>query len=224
MNTVINQYLFRHREVTSAAFNNLCTIIHRVREEGVYAGEVVQLKRQLGTFRVTCDAKHEASQVNIDLSTFDTLFRANVPDLPVPGNYALGKGGYFVLHASGPHDNLYVTLTKLSKDKGGPSFDSRRLQKEDFVAFRLWYPGSYTITNEPGGQKATLIVLGGENHKYPDLTKQAPVQVTLTDKGFEPAKVEKWPAQALIISLETSASLILRSVMEPPAPKKTKRK
>jgi hypothetical protein len=216
MNTVINPYLFRHRQTKSAAFNNLCTIVHRSTEEGVYAGEVGQGRRVLGTFRLTCDAKSESSQVNIDLSTFDAVFRANVPDLPAPGNYTVSKDGYVVFHASGHHDNLYVKLTKVSKEKGEPTFDSRRLDKGDIVAFRLWHPGSYTITNEPGGQKAALTVLNADNRKHPDLTKQQPVRVRLSDKGFDPAKIEKWPAQALVITIDTQAALNLQNIERAP--------
>jgi hypothetical protein len=216
MNTVINPYLFRHRQTKTAAFNNLCTIVHRMIEEGVYAGEVVQGRTVLGTFRLTCDANSPSPQVNIDLSTFDALFRANVPDLPAPGSYTVSKNGYVVFHASGHHDNLYVRLTKVSKEKGEPAFDSRRLEKGEIVAFRLWQPGSYTITNESGGQKAALTVKSSEDRKYPDLGKQQGVQIRLSDKGFDPAKIEKWPAQALVISIETQAALNLQSTESAP--------
>jgi hypothetical protein len=215
MNTAINQNLFRHRETKSAAFNNLCTIIHKLPGEGIYRGEVVQGKRSQGTFHITCDPTTESSQVNIDLSAFDALFRANVPGLPQTTEFAVGKEGYIVFHATGHHDGLYVKLTKLPKEKQAPVFDSRQLGKGDIVAFRLWHAGPYTITNELGGQKASVAVRDAENGKYPDLTKMDPVRVTLSDKGFDPARIEKWPVQALVVSLETTASLTLRSAKEP---------
>jgi len=215
MKTVINQHLFRHSETKSAAFNNLCTIIHKLADEAVYAGEVVQNKRLLGSFRLTYDRKNELSQVNIDLSAFDALFRANMPDLQKTSDYAVGKDGYVVFHASGHHSGLYVKLTKVSKEKETPSFDSRRLGKGDLVAFRLWQPGSYTIRNEPGNQEASLTVLNAENRQYPDLTKLQPVRVTLSDKRFDPDRIEKWPVQALVISIETPAALTLQSTKPP---------
>ncbi|HXH85462.1 MAG TPA: hypothetical protein VNI35_01470, partial [Nitrospira sp.] len=202
MNTIMNQHLFRHRETKSAGFNNLCTIIHKLADEGLYAGEVVQGKRLLGTFRLTCNGKTEQSQVNINLSAFDALFRANVRGLPETNNYFVGKDGYVVLHASGHHSELYVKLSKLEKEKATPKFDSRRLGPHDMVALRLWQPGSYAVSNEPGGQKATLIVRDEDNGRYPDLTKLEPVRVTLSGKGFEPARIETWPAQALVVTIE----------------------
>jgi len=211
VNTFINQHLFRHRETRSAGFNNLCTIIHKLADEGDYAGEIVQDKRLLGTFRLQYDRKNEPSQVNIDLSTFDALFRANVPGLAERRDYAVGKDGYVVFYASGHHSDLYVKLTNVQREKETLSFDSRKLGKGDFVAFRLWQPGSYAITNELGGQKAALTVMSAENHQYPDPTRLEPVKVTLSDKGFDPVKIENWPVQALVISTETAAALTLNS-------------
>src|SRR6185436_9649057 len=211
MNTVNNQHLFRHRESNSSAFNNLCTLVHKLPEEGTYAGEVVQGKRLLGTFRLRCDAKNELSQVNIDLSTFDALFRANVAGLTASDTYAVGKDGYVVFYASAHHDGLYVKLTKVSKENGGSTFDSRRLDNVDIVTFRLWHAGSYRISNEHGGHEAALSVLNAEDGKFPELAKRGPVRVRLSDKGFDPAKMEIWPTQPLVISVEVPAALRLQS-------------
>jgi hypothetical protein len=103
------------------------------------------------------------------------------------------------------------------KEKGAPSFDSRKLGKGDIVAFRLWQPGPYTMTNEPGGHKAAVTVMNAENRQYPDLTKLEPVKVTLSDKGFNPARIEQWPFQALLISIDTAAALTLQSTKPAPA-------
>jgi hypothetical protein len=217
MKNVINQQLFRHVESRSASFNNLCTIIHKLAAEGVYTGEVVQGKRLLGTFRLTCNRKNSASQANIDLSGFDALFRAGLPAAAVPTEFAVGQDGYVVFYASGHHTDLYVKLAKLPQEKGSPAFDSRKLGAGDLVAFRLLQPGSYTISNQSGSQKAELTVLSAGDRLYPDLTKLDPVKVTLSEKSFAPAKIEKWPTQALIISIETAgAALDLERVKSAP--------
>lgn len=212
MKTVINQHMFRHRETASAALNNLGTIIHKLAEEGVYTGQIVQGKQLLGTFRLTYDRKHEASQVNIDLSAFDALSRANVPGLLAMNESVVGQDGYVVFYTSGQHSALHVTLTKAQDADGRPSFDSRKLARGDLIALRLFYPGSYTLTNELGDQQATLTVLSEENGKYRDPSKLEPVRVKLSDKGFDPAKIEQWPLQALVISVDTAAALVVKSV------------
>jgi hypothetical protein len=40
--------------------------------------------------------------------------------------------------------------------------------------------------------------------------------VNLSDKGFDPAKIEKWPVQALVISTETATSLTLQNTKTAP--------
>jgi hypothetical protein len=39
--------------------------------------------------------------------------------------------------------------------------------------------------------------------------------VTLSDKRFDPDRIEKWPVQALVISIETPAALTLQSIKPP---------
>jgi hypothetical protein len=212
MNTVINQHLFRHRETSSAALNRLCTVIHKLAEEGVFEGRVVQGKRLLGIFRLAYDRQQEPQQVNIDLSAFDALFRANAPKLPDTDKFTVGGAGYIVFHASGHHDDLYVTLTRVQEKKAAPVFDSRKLGKGDIVAFRPWHPGTYAIKNELGSQTASLTVMNAENVKYRDPTKLEPVRVTLSDKGFDREPIEQGPLQALVVSIETRAALTLKSV------------
>ena len=59
-------------------------------------------------------------------------------------------------------------------------------------------------------------MLSAENRQYPDPTKLEPVKVTLSDKGFDPAKIENWPVQALVVSTETDTALTLKSVKSAP--------
>jgi hypothetical protein len=215
MSTVINQNLFRHHDTRSAAFNNLCTVIHRLAEEGDYLGEVVSGKRLLGTFRLRHARAGGESQVNIDLSWFDEVFAANTPRGGGSREYTVGQDGYVVFHVSGHHTGLYVTLTRIQEKKTAPSFDSRKLGKGDILALRLWNPGAYTVINEPGGQQATITVRGANDGKTYEPSKLQPINVTLTEKGFNPETIDQAAFQALIINLETSAALIVKHEKRP---------
>jgi len=53
--------------------------------------------------------------------------------------------------------------------------------------------------------------LNAEDGKFPELAKRGPVRVRLSDKGFDPAKMEIWPTQPLVISVEVPAALRLQS-------------
>ena len=208
MTTAINQNLFRHREAASAGLNNLCTIVHQLKTEGAYLGEVIHGKRLLGVFRLRYERSHDVSQVNLDLSRFDEILRINTPgDFAV--DYRLGGEGYVVFHATGHHDGLYVKVARTDVEKAGVTFDSRKLGPQDIVVFRLWHPGRYTIANVQGKQKASLEVTGAEDGKFRNPAKLEPARATLTEKGFEPERLVVAATQAMVISIQAPASLAL---------------
>ena len=233
MATVINQNLFRHQDTASAGINNLCTVIHQVKTEGVFLGEVVHDKRLLGTFELRYQKSFDESQVNVDLSRFDDLLRANDFDDDYGPKLELGQEGYVVFYATGHHDGLYVKLTRIDVEKPVLTFDSRKLGAGDMVVLRLWHPGQYTLANELGKQKASLKVAGAVDGKFRDPRKLDPAKVTLSDGGFDPNYLEKAATQALIVEIKTAASLTLKRLpddkkpSEPPGkqqpPKKSKK-
>src|SRR5438093_3022751 len=127
MNAAIRQDLFRHRDTASAALNNLCTVIHKCAAEGAYEGEVGQGERVLGRFRLRCEKNVQTTQVNVDLSMFDDLFRTTTAARAHATDLAVGPEGFAVFHASAHHQRLWVTLTKIAGDKEVLEFDSRKL-------------------------------------------------------------------------------------------------
>jgi hypothetical protein len=208
MNALFNPHLFRHREATTAGFNNLCTVIHRIREPGEYLGSIVYRDQLLGSFKLRCEKEAAATQVDVDVSKFDPLLRtAAGRDLSVPHQFSVSPDGYAVFFASSHHNGVHVTLTSGQKTV----FDSRKLDAGDLAVFRLVYPGTYRLADRTGDATLHLRVREAEDGHYPQLTKLAPVTVTLSDRGFDPAKLEKWPVQALVIRLEKSAVLELTS-------------
>lgn len=209
MNTVIKQDLFRHRAASSAALNNLCTVIHTLSADGRYTGEVGQGGRVLGRFRLRCDANETATQANVDLSTFDEVFRINAPRLSHETDLVVGKDGYVVFSTSAHHQDLWVTLTRIDADKRTLEFDSRRLGAGDLLAFRVWFPGTYTLTNEIGGTRASLGVLAGEAAVARKLSRVEPHTVALSARGFAPSSIEVASTQALVIRVETAAAVTL---------------
>ena len=225
MATAINQNLFRHQNTASAGINNLCTVIHQMKTEGVFLGEVVHDKRLLGTFELRYQKSLQESQVNVDLSRFDDLLRANDLDDGYGPKLEVGQEGYAVFYATGHHDGLYVKLTRIDVEKPALDFDSRKLGAGDMVVLRLWHPGQYTLANELGKQKASLKVVGAVDGKFKNPTKLEPTKVTLSDGGFDPAYLEKSATQALIVEIKTAASLTLKRLPDdkkPPSEPPTK--
>ena len=218
MNPVINQNLFRHQDTASAGINNLCTVIHQLKTEGVFLGEVIHGKRLLGTFQLQYQKSFDESQVNVDLSRFDDLLRANDLENGYGPQLELGQEGYVVFFATGHHDGLYVKLTRIDIEKPVLSFDSRKLTDGDMVVLRLWHPGLYTLTNDLGKQKASLKVVGAVDGKFRNPAKLDPSKATLTERGFEPDYLEKSATQALVVEIKAPASLTLKRILEDKAP------
>ncbi len=222
MNAVISQDLFRYRHAASRGLNNLCTVIHKLTREGVYAGEVGRGDRVIGTFQLRSDAQEKATQVNIDLSTFDEVFRVNARH-PHVTDLVVGKDGFAVFSVTGPHQDIWVALTRVDKDNRAAEFDSRKLSGGDFLVLRLWYPGTYVLTNQIGGTTASLSVIAGEAAVARKLSRLDPRNVTLSARGFEPRQIDVTSAQALVVRIDTPAAVTLESLELEKAPPASQR-
>jgi hypothetical protein len=208
MTSVFNPNLFRHTTVTSDRFNNLCTIIHPLKKEGQYTGEVFIKKQFLGSFQLTLDEKFEPTQADIDISMFDPLQIRKDKTMP-PRQFEITKDGYVVIYVSGHHDGAYVRI--MSSDEKGEKevFDTRKLGKDDIVVFRPFHPGKYKLLNKSDGQE-TSIIIEEQKESYANPAKLAPVEIPLTVKGFTSNKsFSVSPFQAIIIKPEIDCSLTL---------------
>jgi hypothetical protein len=80
------------------------------------------------------------------------------------------------------------------------------------VVFRLSIPGVYRIRHATEKHSMVLSVRAADRGKYPaTLGKYPPVNIRLTPRGFEPAQIEQWPLQALIIQNEIAGALRVES-------------
>ena len=208
MSLLMNQNLLKHREVSTASLNNLCTIIHKMAAEGTYTGQVYAGQDNLlGSFSLVYDKNNQATQTQIDLSAFDSLTQVNLDKKPfiTPPQFITGQDGIVIFFISGPHANLYGTLTDSNKQM---VFDSRALDKGDAAVFRLIVTGAYELANSTG-QVLAITVNGAVNGKYPAIQDQKPVIVKLDATGFTPAAAAVDPLQVIIISIEVPAALDL---------------
>jgi hypothetical protein len=215
MKNALNPSLFTHQTGVTEGFNNLCTIIHQLHDEGVYFGEVQRGRHLLGTFNLSFDKKLPPHQVHIDAASFDPLFKNQTTDRAPATRFELGGQGYVVLYTSGNHTDLRVKLHRRDETKTELSYDTAKLCTGDMVVFRLWTPGTYRVRHTTEKHAMTLKVRSAEGGKYPvSLGKFAPVTVKLTPRGFEPAQSEQWPLQALIVQTEIAGALKVESLQE----------
>ena len=224
MKSIIDQNLFRHKNSSSAQLNKLATIVHKLRDKGIYQGDVFLDKTHMGSFRINFQDNLEVSQVDIDASGFDPVYRKmkNLSRLDSDMIYHVGMEGFLVFHVSGHHTNVYMTLKKLGEGRQEDYFDSRRLSGGDMIIFRIIYPGEYRISNEIGKQVIDLTVSEAEKDKYYHPSKLEPLTIHLTEKGFEKKSYSVAPLQAFIITAGTPTALKLESKEQPKLNKKKK--
>jgi hypothetical protein len=207
MNSAINRHFFRHVRTRTEGFNNLCTLIHKVEEEGRYTGEVYLQKIFLGSFTLTV-GQTTATQLQIDLSSFDPISEINLKkEMSANPCFEVMKDGHVVFYLSGPQEGCYVTLSASDGKRTRVVFDSKNLDKGDMVVFRPTVPGNYRIKNELGGQVLEVAVKKYGAHKYPDPNKLKPSSVGLAARGFEPDAIQTSPMQAVLISIGVPALL-----------------
>jgi hypothetical protein len=180
--------------------------MHKLPSEGVYHGHVYAGHDLLGTFVLTYDKTSTEAQAHIDLSAFDTFIQLNLNKKPLDSNtpFAVGKDGIVVFFISGAQKNLHATLSY----NGKKVYETRKLDKNDVAVFRLVTQGHYVLSDEEG-HRMTVSVNAADNGKYPDLRRQAAVNVTLKADGFSPSKAAINPLQILVVALEVNASLNL---------------
>jgi hypothetical protein len=224
MKNVLNPALFAHRSGNTEGFNNLCTIIHQLRDEGTYVGELQRGKYPIGTFTLRFDKKLPGNEVHIDAAKFDVLFDKESCEQSREGNFEVGGQGYVVFYTSGSHADLRVKLYRRAEKKAELSYDSALLSAGDMVVFRLGTPGAYRVQHMTEKHTMMLVVRAAARGKYPvGLGKFLPMNVRLTPRGFDPSKAEQWPLQALIIQVEIAGALRVE-FLEKSASKKARRR
>lgn len=212
MKSVLNPYLFRHRESSTAGFNNLCTLMHPLRQPGHYQGVVVSDGRMLGTFEIRCEAGAAATQVDVDVSNLDPLVSRKERYCGTESAVlTVAPNGYVVLYSTGHHAKLQVTLSRHGEKGREADFDSRRLQPGDLAAFRVWHPGRYRIVDTQGRSELSLEVRDAKGERYPALHKLEAQMLVLSPKGFESQQAEIWPTQPVVIKVEAPCALELQS-------------
>jgi hypothetical protein len=215
MKSIINPNLFRHTDVSSDGFNNLCTLIHPVHEDGLYTGEVYIGKLFAGSFELTVGGGSEATQADIDVSAFDPLYRRKCEENPEK-RFGMSKEGCLVIYTSGHHNGAHVRVYRSDKEKNHVVFDTRKPGKDDLVVFRPFHPGRYKLFNRLDGRSAEFVI-EEKKEGYVNPVKLEPLTIPLTASGFEiPGNFSVSPFQALIIRPETECSLVME--IEKPAP------
>lgn len=122
--------------------------------------------------------------------------------------------GYVLFHAPPASAGFAVLLNAPGTQNQPPAFDSRQLGNSDVYATTLLRPGLYSVTNATSGAKGQIRVaypvVGDTPYRPPD-----PMDVQVTDQGFQPATIQLKPAQGVVFHIGNTRARIQIDLVEP---------
>ena len=208
-NTLPNQSIFRTYGGSTNSLSSAMMICHPL-AKGDYSGTVFHNGRMAGHFTIHCSDNEEATQADVDLSTFINAATGNCDCHTSDKSFNLNAGGYVVLYSSGGESGFHAEISGSDKT----SYTTQKPERGDIVISMLLRPGSYEVTG--GKQKMDLSVEEPKDYKnYQEILSSANT-VSLSEKGFSNTSMRSIPGQGLVIKLETGGPVTVKLVKATP--------
>jgi len=207
MNAQVNSRLLGTTRFDSGALGLLAMVLHPFRAPGTYRAAISQKGHAAATVSFVVDEKSEQMQLDIDLAQTIQTAKARPGDCAcAPEKLApavVSPKGYVLFHASSG-DGYSVAVS----DQGGKVvFDSTKLGDGDLFALSLMEPAVYSMANTLGSGGGEIHVsLPTQNVKIKALETR---YVDVTQKGFEPARVEITSTQGLVFRVKSPARIVI---------------
>lgn len=221
MKPYINTHALNMLRLESARLGPLGMIAHRLSEEGLYEGAIIEGRIIVGRFQLTVSKDCEASQVDLDLAR---LIQRVAAGEAKPWQFRLGPEGYMMLFLSHGAGGYRVVLEKapsprMPEAKRAAVFDSETLGPGDLFIATLLRPGRWRVTEATSKTEGEIQVAYPKPAKTPLRPGAEVTTVKVTDGGFKPAKVKTGAAQGVIFAIESKqASLVIDLVDEDNGP------
>ena len=207
---MMDRELFDQIGLDSGALTLLGNVVHQLDRPGIYRLSVQQSGGEVAdaVLEVTDDA--DAEQITVDLagvddSTDTKAERTGCCDESTT-RHRMRPGGYVLFHVgSGP--DAYAAVLGLLGD-GGPEvvFDSRSLQRGDRFVATVLRPGRYVVSNLENGSNGVLEV-AYPGREAPVELRAEPIEVSVADRGVDPAEVTTKPARPVVYVIQTAARM-----------------
>jgi hypothetical protein len=221
MKLTFDKNLFMQVGLDSGSLTMLGGVTHRFMESGQYRGVAYRGKETLGNFYINVDKNSPVAQANIDLAIFEknptTAAGTSASGTScgceegVTGEtrFELNPKGYAVFHVSRGAGGYSVRVAKAAEDpKEQNQFDNRELKREDIFSAVIIRPGTYSVTNTLAKGNGEVTVSYPKAGKTP-YRPPSPISVECSASGFEPAKVEVQPGQAVLFHCKVPSRIKL---------------
>jgi hypothetical protein len=126
----------------------------------------------------------------------------------VEARFSVNPRGYVLFRVSGGRGGYSANLRRADPDEQTPVFNTTALDGGASFSAQVLRPGTYSVTNAHGHGRVSLTV-GYPPKSFSGYRPPDAVRVDVTERGFQPEKIELMPAQGLIFECHTPARIVI---------------
>lgn len=209
MQATINRLLFTTTAFDSGSLGMLTSVIHQFSAPGLYQAVIQHNGHPAGerSFEVVDDGGE--MQLNIDLAG-GRLAAPHADDChcksPKDTAPRVSSKGFVLFYVS--QGQGYSVTVGPRGEKAKAEFNSQSLGAGDLFALSLLEPTKYSMTNRKGGAKGEIVVAAPKAQKKALGILDAQY-VEVTEKGFDPKKIEVTSTQGIVFRMQTAARIVV---------------
>lgn len=198
----------------SGALTMLGAVARRFAEPGEYRGTVRRGDTIEKVFYLLVDRESPVASADIDLAKL----AGSLPQQEETGRdccpgeaearFSVNPRGYVLFRVSGGRGGYSVNLRRADPDEKTPVFNSTVLDGGANFSARVLRPGAYSVTNAHGEARASLTVAYPPK-AFSGFHPPEALRVEVTERGFQPEKIELMPAQGLIFECRAPARIVI---------------
>lgn len=197
----------------SGALSMLGAVVRRFEEPGEYRGTVRRGDAIEKVFYLSVDKESSVAAADIDLAKLaGSVLQKDTGTGCCPGEeearFSVNPRGYVLFRVSGGRGGYSVNVRRADPDEKTPVFNSTALDGGANFSARVLRPGTYSVTNARGKSRASLTVAyppkAFSGYRPPEA-----LRVEVTERGFNPEKIQLMPAQGLIFDCRVPARIVI---------------
>ena len=197
----------------SGALTMLGAVVRRFEEPGEYRGTVRRGDAIEKVFYLSVDKESSVAAADIDLGKLaGSLPQKDTGTGCCPDDgearFSVNPRGYVLFRVSGGRGGYSVNVRRADPDEKTPVFNSTALDGGANFSARVLRPGTYSVTNARGKARASLTVAyppkAFSGYRPPEA-----LRVEVTERGFQPEKIQLMPAQGLIFDCRAPARIVI---------------
>lgn len=204
-----------HSGLDSGALTLLGAVVHQFPEPGKYRGTVRRGDATEKVFYLSVDEDSPVASADIDLAKLarsSPRSAAAGQDCCPPGEeekwFGVNPRGYVLFHVSGGRGGYSVNMRRADAGEKTRVFNSTALTDGARFSARILQPGEYSVTNVHG-EASALLTVAPVPKAFSGYRPPEAVRVEVTERGFEPERVELMPAQGLVFECRTPARIVI---------------